>query len=68
MDLINLIWLTHPGGVNTILTAIDCGDGPEYDTALLLGCLLADPEFSEYSEGELQAAICEITADAGYYL
>ena len=67
MDLINFIWLVYPAGVNTILTAIDCGDDPEYDAASLLGCLLDDPEFSEYSENELQAAISEIIADSEFY-
>ena len=58
--LINLIWSIHGTGINSVLTAVECGDNPEYEISALLAALLADDTFSEYTDKELSAAISEI--------
>lgn len=63
MNLINLIWMLHPQGINSLLTARDNGENYNYELSALMAGLYADNELSEYTDGELQSAVSEIMTD-----
>ncbi len=60
MDLANYILLNHAAALDMIETAKEDGENYEFELSALMAALYADPELSEYSESEIQAAVAEL--------
>ena len=58
--IISLIWLTHPAALNDAITTYQDGTTIDDACAEVLAALYTDDTFNEYTESELQAAICEV--------
>ena len=63
MDLQYYIQLTYAGQLSIIEMAKDSADEYEFELSTLMAALYTDPELSEYSESELQAAVMELISD-----
>ena len=58
-EITALIWLTHPAALNDAITAYQDGASLNDAAAEVMAALCTDDTFNEYTESELQAAICE---------